>query len=112
MSCASDGAGVHIASKNGPVMAAGTTAAPRLLAVMPPACGKRVSYLLVGNAMDYELLVLSLPVLAIVHTHSLEGMEVMGIAADPWGGALAVCDNASQSVHILAWPLPGMPPLE
>jgi len=36
----------------------------------------------------------------------------MGLAADPWGAALAVCDGASQSTHVLAWPLPGMPQLE
>jgi len=40
--------------------------------------------------------VLSLPGLALVHTHRLEGMQVWGLAADPCGTALAVCDLASQ----------------
>jgi len=56
--------------------------------------------------------VLSLPGLALVHTHRLEGFAVVGLAADPWGTALAVCDDASNSTHVLAWPLPGMPQLE
>ena len=78
---------------------------------MPPARGKSVSHLVVGTADSPELLVLSLPGLALVHTHRLEGMEVKGLVADPWGRALAVCDAASKNLHVLAWPLPGMPPL-
>jgi len=62
--------------------------------------------------VEPELRVLSLPGLALVHTHRLEGMQVWGLAADPCGTALAVCDYASQSTHVLAWPLPGMPQLE
>ena len=35
----------------------------------------------------------------------------MGLAADPSGTALAVCDGgASKTIHVLPWPLPGMPP--
>ena len=78
---------------------------------MPPARGKSVSHLVVGTADSPELLVLSLPGLALVHTHRLDGVRMMGLAADPWGGALAVCDDASKTLHVLAWPLPGMPPL-
>jgi hypothetical protein len=37
---------------------------------------------------------------------------VVGVAADPSGTALAVCDRASEAVHVLPWPLPGMPPLQ
>lgn len=55
---------------------------------------------------------MSLPGLALVHEHTLDGMRVTGLAADPWGGALVVCDAASTSLHVLAWPLAGMPPLE
>ena len=84
----------------------------RPLTVIPPAPCKAVSYLVVGTGESSELLVLSLPSLALVHTHRLEGMKVLGLAADPWGGALAVCDAASQFLHVLTWPLPGMPPLQ
>ena len=108
-SCASDGATVNITSI-GPVAAAGTRSVPRPLAVVPPAPGKGVSHLVVGIVGKPELLVLSLPDLVLVHTHMLEGMRVTGLAADPWGGALAVCDAASKSLYVLAWPLPGMPP--
>ena len=110
-SCAAYEAGVRIAS-DGPVAAAGTIHDTRPLAVVPPAPGKRVSHLVVGVAFSSTLLVLSLPGLSLVHTHSLEGMQVMGLAADPWGGALAVCDAASETLHVLAWPLPGMPQMQ
>jgi hypothetical protein len=43
--------------------------------------------------------------------HTLVGMQVMGLAADPSGTALAVCDGVSKAVHVLPWPLPGMPAL-
>lgn len=36
-------------------------------------------------------------------------MAVCGLAADPWGETLAVCDCVSMVTHILPWPLPGMP---
>ena len=109
-SCVEDGPRVRITS-NGPIAAAGTSRGSRPLAVMPPAPGKRVSHLVVGESFSPELLVLSLPSLALVHTHSLEGMCVLGLAADPWGGALVIRNYNSKSVHVLAWPLPGMPPL-
>ena len=108
---ATDGAAMRISS-NGPVTAAGSRDDHRPLAVVPPAPGKRASHLVVGTGESSELLVLSLPSLALVHTHRLEGMKVLGLAADPWGGALAVCDAASQFLHVLTWPLPGMPPLQ
>ena len=84
----------------------------RPLAVVPPVPGKKVSHLVVVGSVPKELLVLSLPDLVLMHTHILEGMEVKGLAADPWGGALVVCDAVFQSVHVMAWPLPGMLPLE
>jgi hypothetical protein len=47
----------------------------------------------------------------LIHTHTLEGMQVMGLASDPSAGGttLAVCDFVSKAVHVLPWPLPGMP---
>ena len=109
--CANVGAGIVISS-GVPVAAAGTNAGLRMLAVMPPAPGKRAAHLVVGTCESSELLVLSLPGLALVHTHNLEGMKVDGLAADPWGGAIAVCDAVSDAIHVLAWPLPGMPLLD
>ena len=45
---------------------------------------------------------------ALVHKHTLEGVAIGGLAADPSGGALAVCDGASQAILVLAWPLEGV----
>lgn len=93
---------------------AGTRGNYRPLAVMPPTPGKKVSHLIIGTSGTGELLVLSLPGRLIVHTHVLdfEGIRdgVTGLAADPWGEALAVC--CTSSIHILVWPLPGMSLLE
>jgi hypothetical protein len=96
----------------GVVEAAGTDSIWRPLAVMPPTPGRHTSYLVVGTMDKPTLLVLSLPDRRLVHTHTLEGIRVMGLVADPSGTALAVCDTASEAIHVLPWPLPGMPPLQ
>jgi hypothetical protein len=84
----------------------------RPLAVVPPgpapAPGQRTSYLVVGTYRFPTLHVFSLPDHHLVHTHELEEMEVAGLAADPFGTALAVCNAASKAIHVLPWPLPGM----
>jgi hypothetical protein len=87
----------------------------RPLAVVPPAPGEhspsqhssglRTSYLVVGTYCSSTLRVLSLPDRRLVQTYELEGMKVMGLAADPSGTALAVCDAASKAIHVLPWPL-------
>lgn len=118
-SCSADERGFHIAS-TGDVAAAGVTTrnGNRPLTIVPAAPGKHVSYLVVRGDRENtsELSVLSLPGLARIHTHMLDGvdvsgLDVSGLAADPWGMALAVSDDVSKTVHILSWPLPGMPPL-
>jgi hypothetical protein len=96
----------------GVVEDAGTADYLRPLAVMPPTVGRHTSYLVVGTLRMPTLHVLSLPDRRLVHTHTLEGMEVAGLAADPSGTALAVCDAASKAINVLPWPLPGMPPLQ
>jgi hypothetical protein len=96
----------------GVVEGAGTAGHWRPLAVMPPTPGLHTSYLVVGTYGEPTLLVLSLPDCRLVHTHTLEGMLVTGLAADPSGTALAVCDGASTAIHVLPWPLPGMPLLQ
>jgi len=96
--------------EEGIVEAAGSTRNDRPVAVVPPAPGQRTSYLVVGRCYSPTLRVLSLPDRRLVHTHTLEGMEVMGLASDPSGTALVVCDAASKAIHVLPWPLPGMPP--
>ncbi len=87
------------------------TNSDRPLAMMPPASGLRTFYLIVGVCYSSTLHILSLPDRRLVHTHTLEGMVVRGLAADPSGTALAVCDYASKAVHVLPWPLPDMPAL-
>jgi hypothetical protein len=96
----------------GVVEAAGNKGYARPLAVTPPAPGQRTSYLVVGTIRTPTLLILSLPDRRLFHTHTLEGMKVVGLAADPSGTAMAVCDAESNAIHVLPWPLPGMPPLQ
>lgn len=95
---------------DGVVEAAGATDDRRPLAVMPPAPGfdSDLSYLVVGSFYSSTLHVLSLPDRRLVNTHDLEGIKVVGLAADPSGTALAVCDGAYRNIHVLPWPLPGM----
>jgi hypothetical protein len=85
----------------------------RPLTVVPPAHGKSTSHLVVGTCYSPVLRIYSLPDHVLVHTHTLagKGMRVEGLAADPCGTALVVCDGHSSNVLILAWPLPGMPAL-
>ena len=105
------------------VAEAGTGAGTRLLAVMAPVPGRRRSHLVICDSETQRLLVLALPGHARVHEGPtpLPGQCVVGLAADPSGRALVfVCCSASRdsagrradSVHVLAWPLEGMPPLE
>jgi DNA-binding beta-propeller fold protein YncE len=96
----------------GVVGAAGTAVDDRPLAMLPPTPGRHTSYLVVGTRLKPTLRVLSLPSRRLVHTHTLDGMLVTGLAADPSGTALAVCDYTSNAIHVLPWPLPGMPPLQ
>jgi len=84
-----------------------------LLVTPPPAA--LLPLLVVGHFFKPVLLVLSLPSLALVHTHRMEGLDrpefhVVGLAAGHCGTVLAVCD--SMYTHVLAWPLPGMPELD
>jgi hypothetical protein len=96
---------------DGTVEAAGVAPKSRPLAVMPPAPGLRTSYLIVGTIISPTIHVISLPDRRLIHTHTLEGMQATGLAADPSATALAVCDFVSKAVHVLPWPLPGMPAL-
>lgn len=98
----------------GSVEAAGVTKNlfwTRPLAVMPPAPGKSVSHLVVATCRADEVRVLALPACRLVHTFSLRGMGVAGVAAAPTGTALVVSDFQSKATSVLSWPLPGMPPL-
>jgi hypothetical protein len=96
----------------GVVEAAGMADYLHTLAVLPRTPGRHTSYLVVGSARMSTLRVLSLPDRRLVHTHTLEGMDVTGLAADPSGTALAVRNAASKAIRVLPWPLPGMPPLQ
>jgi hypothetical protein len=94
----------------GRIDAAGEAGASRLLAVVPPAPGKRTAHLVVGTADRGELLVIALPDHRLVHRAELPGgAKVTGLAGDPTGTALAVCDAAGAGiVRVLQWPLEGM----
>jgi hypothetical protein len=82
------------------------------LAVVPPnfRLGIRTSFLVVGGRNTPTLHVFSLPDRRLVHVHELEQMKVRGLAADPSGTALAICDGATKAIHVLTWPLQGMLP--
>ena len=88
----------------------------KALTIMPPAVGKRESYLIIGWRGKPDLLVLSLPDHKVVHRYILTQEEcpdckLAGLAADRAGTSLEICNESSSAVHVLAWPLPGMPPL-
>lgn len=109
--CATDGVSLRI-TQTGPLAGVKPRYAELSLAVMPPAANKMNSHLIIATAVELCIYRLNLPDLTLVHTHKLKGMQVAGLAADPWGEALAVCDDDADSIHVLAWPLPGMPTLE
>jgi hypothetical protein len=82
------------------------------LAVMPPVVGRSTAFLLIGMLDSSTVHVLSLPSCTLVHSHVFPGMEIEGLAADPTGTALAICDRSethSSAVHVVGWPLEGMP---
>lgn len=79
------------------------------LAVMSTRTNKQTkSYLIVGKFDCATLRVFSLPDRRLIHIHNLEGIKVTGLAADPSGFALAVCDTVSSDIVIFSWPLEGM----
>jgi hypothetical protein len=63
---------------------------------------------LVGTYNTNTLHVFSLPDHQLIHVYSHPNMIMRGLAADPSGTAIAVCDGASDTVQVLPWPLPGM----
>ena len=83
------------------------------LVVVPPAPGKKTSHLVISSQKLSESFVLELPGRSLVHTHRIAGvMKVVGLTADPGGTAIAFCEETSETLHVLGWPLPGMLPLE
>jgi hypothetical protein len=92
----------------GEVVGAGRADNYRPIAVIP-AIRHAPAYLVVSTRDTPELCILALPGGSLVHTHTCEGMRIHGLAADPSGAAVAVCDTASGAVHVLPFPLPGMP---
>jgi hypothetical protein len=93
----------------GTVESAGWSHSHRPLAVMQPGPRTKRAYLVVGTHSSAELMVIALPELTLVHLHVLDGgIRVAGLAGDPSGSALVVCDFLSPHVHVLPWPLEGM----
>lgn len=84
---------------------------PRLLAVVPRRLGSiqgPPAQLVVGSIGSPALHVFSLPDCSLLGTFRLEGMHPVGLAGDPAGGALAICDSASGSIHVFPWPMSGL----
>lgn len=81
----------------------------RFVAVVPAAGAGVISgHLVVGKRNSGNLLVFALPGGDLIHEHYLANIYVMGLAGDPGGAALAVCDARGRVVEVLSWPLPGM----
>ena len=112
----------------------------RPLAIIPAGNGSSHAYLVVGTQRTSTLHVLQLPHYRLVHTHNLDGVQVVGavgLAADAvpdhairarkfrldgTGGdilpselhlqqAIVVMNGVSNDILVLRWPLPGMRPL-
>ena len=87
----------------------------RPLVVVPAASGKTTAHLVVAVAGSAELQVFSLPEGRSVYrtrlSHAYSLMRIVGLAANPSGTALAICDAESGIVDVLSWPLRGMPHL-
>jgi hypothetical protein len=93
------------------VCAAGSDDSELLLAIVPSMSGQQPGFLVVGRSgRTPELRVVSIPDYRLVHTHTLVGMRIQSLAADPSGTALAVGDSNSNAIHVVPWPLPGMRP--
>ena len=78
----------------------------RPLAVVPGT----PAHLVIGTYLSGDLVVAELPSCAVVHRHRLSDVQVTGLAADPAGTVLAVCDQASGAILVLPWPLPEASP--
>jgi hypothetical protein len=76
----------------------------RPLAIMPSPTDKNLSFLLVGARSLPDLWIIELPSHRLVKRCKIGGMKIVGLDSDPSGTALAVCDEASKSIHILPWP--------
>jgi hypothetical protein len=78
------------------------------LTVITPSSGSggSLAYLIAADYGSSKLHVYSLPDCKLVNTHTLNGTRVMSLTADPSGFALAVGNAATQSIHVLPWPLP------
>jgi hypothetical protein len=74
------------------------------LAVMPPAPGKTIWQLLIGETNTCCLRVLALPELSVVSDLTLD-FKIKGLVADPTGEALAVSDSVGEAIHVLRWPV-------
>jgi hypothetical protein len=93
---------------------------PSPIIVLPPLRGRRRSHLVIASMGTGNLRIFSLPDYRLVHSHTLEGMKITGLATDVLmagcdSSVLVVCDAACQHsgrVRVLEWPLSGMPDLE
>jgi hypothetical protein len=80
------------------------------LMILVPGKYMRTSYLVATSGLQNTLYVFSLPDLRLVCIHTLRELNaIIGLEVDPSGAAIAVCDCGPRTIHIVAWPLPGMP---
>jgi hypothetical protein len=95
----------------------------RLLAVVPaampqrpgidatartPGTGTSSSYLMIGDHEQEKVTVLSLPKHEVICVWSCPGVTYLsGLAADPSGRAIAIC-NYSDGTHVVPWPPEGV----
>jgi hypothetical protein len=90
----------------GPVPGLQNTDRHHPIAVTPAGPGGGQAHLVTGVGHSPDLTVLSIPDYSLVRTDALQGIRVVGLAADPSGSALIVCSEEPEggSVHVLPWP--------
>jgi hypothetical protein len=87
----------------------------RALAVMPPAHGASVSHLLVATWGSGEFIALSLPDYHVAFRGPFRcpispggapvTVNFRGIAADPTGRAVVICERIRETVFVVPWPM-------
>jgi hypothetical protein len=93
-----------------PLEAAGLTIWSCGLAVIPAPAGSTAgAFLVTSTDKSNELRVVSLATRTLVHTHTFEKLHLNNMTSDPTGTSLIIISEGT--VHVFAWPLPGMAPL-
>jgi DNA-binding beta-propeller fold protein YncE len=80
------------------------------ITVMPAVCARNgrdahPSCLVIGTYCRSVIHVFELPSHDKLYSYTLTGIDVIGLAADPHGSAIIVCDNNTEATLALEWPL-------